>query len=105
MAEGGKDEDSITALAQTNAGQCTSNHGIGKVLRWLVEFLCLDKMVAAKIKPAKCEVCAALRFLTTKHYSVAQISIVKFTLCMDYCNGPVVMGNECKVLKHFGILI
>lgn len=42
------------------AGQSTSNNDIGEVLCSLVKCLSLGKMTAAKIKPAKCRVCAAL---------------------------------------------
>lgn len=59
------------------SGQSTSNNDIGEVLCLLVECPSLGKMTAAKIKPAKCRVCAALRFLTVRHYLAAQLSIGK----------------------------
>lgn len=67
------------------AGQSTSNNDIGEVLCSLVECLSLGKMTAAKIKPAKCRVRAAVQLLTVRHYLAAQLSIGKFALFMDHC--------------------
>lgn len=69
------------SLVQTDTkGESTSNHDSGKVLRLLIDFLCLGNITAAKIKPI-CEV----RFvwvLTTKHYSAAVIHL-KIAFYMD----------------------
>lgn len=43
-------EGSLSTPLQTNArGQSASSHGISKVLRPLIYFLCLDKMTAARL--------------------------------------------------------
>lgn len=62
---------SVTAIVQTNAeGQLALNCVIDKVLHSLVDFLCLGKMTAVKVNPAKCEVCDVITFLKAKHYSL-----------------------------------
>lgn len=52
-------------------------------------------MTAAKIKPAKCRVRAAVQLLTVRHYLAAQLSIGKFALFMDHCyiDRPMVMSE------------
>lgn len=42
--------------------QSLSNSTIGKILRLLIDFLCLNKMTAVKTKPATNEVCAVFWF-------------------------------------------
>lgn len=55
---------SNAALVQTNSeGQSASNRGIGKVLRLLIDFLCVSaKMTAAKTNPTKCKGCSVVQF-------------------------------------------
>lgn len=71
-------------------GQSTLNCSIGKVLRSLIELLCLGKLTGAKTKLAKYQVCAALRFITTKHYSAAAI-------CWEICT---LYGPELRFEGH-----
>lgn len=73
-----------------------SNHGIGKVLRLLIDFLCLGKITAAKIKPTECDV-HVLWVLTIIHNSAAGIH-QEIARCMNQCYEPKVMSK--KILRN-----
>lgn len=52
-------------------GQSATSRRIGKVLRTLVDLLCLGKKTTAETKPTKREVRSVLRVLTVKHFAAA----------------------------------
>lgn len=54
-------------------GQSATSRQIGKVLRTLVDLLCLGEKTTAETKPAKREIRAVLRFLTVKLCSASAI--------------------------------
>lgn len=65
-------EGSLSTPLQANArGQSASSHGISKVLRPLIYFLCLDKMTAARLN-VKCMVFDIILFFTAKRYSYTE---------------------------------
>lgn len=80
---------SATTLIQMNAeGQTVSKPSNIKVHRRLVDFLCLGKIVAAIENPAQC-----VYFYTgfTANTTQWQLSIVKFSMCMD----PITPTTDC----------